>query len=99
MKLPKTRFLKFNRWIHYFKPTRRLRRERRRAIKIWIREYEPKVIGHLACEKRYEWESFSTGLVEPKALRYLAIKYRAKFEWKRQFFGYETYNIKIWIFK
>lgn len=99
MKLPKVKFLKFNKWFYYFRPTRKLRRERHKVIKYYIRQYEPKIIGHLICENKYELMANESFLVTI-ALRCLAIKYKAKFEWKKDIVGYNcTKKFKVWILK
>lgn len=99
MKLSKVNFLKFNKWFYYFRPTRKLRRKRRKVIKYYIKQYEPKVIGHLICENKYELTTDECFLITI-ALRYLATKYMAKFEWKKDIIGYNcTKGFRVWILK
>jgi len=99
MKLPKAKFLKFNKWFYYFRPTRKLHRKRHKVIKYYIKQYEPKVIRHLTCENKYELTTTECFLITI-ALRYLAIKYKAKFEWKKDFVGFNcTKGFRIWILK
>ena len=99
MKLSKVNFLKFNKWFYYFRIARKFRRKRRKAIKHYIKEKESIVLGHLIAEGIYECNIDTRVLILPKALRYLAMKYKAKFEWEKTMVGYGTYGYKIKILK
>lgn len=100
MKLPKVKFSKFNIWFYYYRPLRKVRRERRKIIKHYIKEYKQNVIEHIVNGLTYEFTTNDLSLLTIKALRYLAIKYKAKFEWKKDIVGFNcTKGFRVWILK